>query len=59
MMIVSFISCSIAARLKAIAMASEVPTRTKLLFSTNSQLHQTSGYDEILSTTGGLNKSSS
>ena len=54
MLIVSFISCSIAARLKAIAIASDATyARTKLLFDTASQLHQTSGYDEILSTTGG------
>ena len=54
MLIVSFISCSIAARLKAIAIASDATyARTKVLFDTASRLHQTSGYDEILSTTGG------
>ena len=54
MLIVSFISCSIAARLKAIAIASDATyARTKLLFDTASRLHQTNGHDEILSTTGG------
>ena len=54
MLIVSYISCTIAARLKAIAKKSdETYARTKLLFDTASQLHKLSGYNEILYTTGG------
>lgn len=54
MLIVSFISCSIAARLKTIAVQSDATrARTKLLFDTASQLHKMSEYDEILSTTCG------
>ena len=53
MLIVSYISCTIAARLKAIARQSDAMyARTKLLFDTASQLHKLSGYDEILFTTG-------
>ena len=53
MLIVSFISCTIAARLKAIAVQSDATyARTKLLFDTASQLHKLSEYNEILSTTG-------
>ena len=52
MLIVSFISCSIAARLKTIAVQSDATrARTKLLFDTASQLHKMSGYDDILGTT--------
>ena len=52
MLIVSFISCSIAARLKTIAVQSDATrARTKLLFDTASQLHKMSEYDEILGTT--------
>ena len=52
MLIVSFISCSIATRLKAIAIQSDATrARTKLLFDTASQLHKISEYDEILETT--------
>ena len=54
MLIVSFISSTIAARLKAIALQSDATyARTKLLFDTASQLHKMSEYNEILSTTGG------
>ena len=52
MLIVSFISCTIAARLKTIAVQSDATrARTKLLFDTASQLHKMSEYDEILGTT--------
>lgn len=54
MLIVSFLSSSIAARLKAIAKESDATyERAKLLFDTASRLHMLSGYDEILNTTGG------
>ena len=54
MLIVSFISCTIAARLKTIAVQSDaMRARTKLLFDTASQLHKMSEYDEILGTTCG------
>ena len=50
MLIVSYISCTIAARLKAIAKKSDATyARTKLLFDTASQLHKLSEYNEILS----------
>ena len=53
MLIVSYISCTIAARLKAIARKSDATyARTKLLFDTASQLHKLSEYNEILYTTG-------
>ena len=53
MLIVSYISCTIAARLKAIAKKSDATyARTKLLFDTASQLHKMSEYNEILYTTG-------
>ena len=53
MLIVSFISCTIAARLKSIAVQSDATyARTKLLFDTASRLHKLSGYNEILNTTG-------
>ena len=53
MLIVSYISCTIAARLKAIAKQSDATyARTKLLFDTASQLHKLSEYNEILYTTG-------
>lgn len=53
MLIVSFISTSVAARLKAIAASSDATyARTKLLFDTASRLHKLSEYHEILNTTG-------
>lgn len=53
MLIVSFISCTIAARLKSSAMQSDAMyARTKLLSDTASQLHKLSDYKEILDTTG-------
>ena len=54
MLIVSLIAGSIAARLKASAVQSDLMyARTKLLSDTASQLHKLSDYNEILSTTGG------
>lgn len=54
MLIVSFISSSIAASLKTIAEQSDATrARTKILFDTASQLHKMNEYDEILSTTCG------
>ena len=54
MLIVSLIAGSTAARLKAIAVQSDLMyARTKLLSDTASQLHKLSDYNEILSTTGG------
>lgn len=53
MLIVSFISTTVAARLKAIAVQSDATyARTKLLFDTASRLHMLSDYHEILNTTG-------
>ncbi len=53
MLIVSFISCTIAARLKSSALQSDAMyARTKLLSDTASQLHKLSDYKEILETTG-------
>ena len=53
MLIVSFISTSVAASLKAIAASSDATyARTKLLFDTASRLHKLSEYHEILNTTG-------
>ena len=54
MLIVSLIAGSIAARLKASAVQSDLMyARTKLLSDTASQLHKLSDYNAILSTTGG------
>lgn len=53
MLIVSFISCTIAARLKESARQSDAMyARTKLLADTAGQLHKLSDYREILETTG-------
>lgn len=53
MLIVSFISCTIAARLKDSARQSDAMyARTKLLADTAGQLHKLSDYREILETTG-------
>lgn len=54
MLIVSFISSTVAARLKAIAVQSDAMTaRTQLLLDTARQLHMMNDYNEILNTTGG------
>lgn len=53
MLIVSFISCTIAAKLKESARRSDAMyARTKLLSDTAGQLHKLSDYREILETTG-------